>query len=173
MKTGDLLAEGVEQSRVLLARFYPGFSDANHTKQAPGLPNHLAWNLGHLAHTMHRVAGMIDGGPVPADTFIEGSDRGDARRFGMESVSFASVPTDDASRYPSFARTVEVFDAAVARLASALRSATPEALDQEVPWGKVMSTPRAMATRMIFHNGMHCGQITDLRRALKMGTVLG
>lgn len=173
MNRGDLLAEGVEQSRVLLARFYPGFNDTNHTTQAPGLPNHLAWNLGHLALTMHRVAGMIDGGPMPADTFIEGSDRGDARRFGIESVSFASVPTDDASRYPSLARCIEVFDAATARLATVLRGASPEALDKDVMWGKTASTPRAMALRMIFHNGMHCGQITDLRRALNMGNVLG
>ncbi|GJQ29386.1 MAG: hypothetical protein HBSAPP03_12700 [Phycisphaerae bacterium] len=172
MNRNDLLAEGVEQSRTLLARFYPGFSDANHTTQAPGLPNHLAWCLGHLALTMHRVAGMLDGGPIPPDAFLEGADRGDARRFGVESVSFASAPTDDPTRYPGFARCVEVFDAATARLASALRSASPDALDQPVTWGKTTSTPGAMAFRMVFHNGVHCGQITDLRRALKMGTVL-
>jgi hypothetical protein len=175
MKRNELLASGVEQSCMLLSRFLPGFSDANHTKQAPGLPNHCAWCLGHLALTMHRVAGMIDGGGLPLEAFIEGSDRGDARRFGVESVAFGSTPTDDPSRYPAFARCVEVLDEAAARLAGALRAADDAKLEKAVAWGKAQTptTPGELALRMVFHNGVHCGQLTDLRRALGMGRVLG
>jgi uncharacterized protein YbjT (DUF2867 family) len=75
MNRGHLLADAVETSRVLLARYFPGFTDANRTSQAPGLPNHFAWCLGHLALTMHRVAGMIDGGPLPGDAFVEGEQQ--------------------------------------------------------------------------------------------------
>ena len=84
MNRHETIAQAVLSTKPLLARFLPGFTDANHTAQAPGLPNHLAWNLGHLALTMHRVADKLDAGGLPADVFIEGSDRGDATRFGVE-----------------------------------------------------------------------------------------
>jgi len=171
MKRGDLLADGVLASVTLLARFYPGFTDSNHTAQAPGLPNHFAWCLGHLALTMHRVAGMIDGRALPEDTFVHGAV-GDVRRFGVESVAFGSNPADTPSNYPGRDRCVEIVHNAADRLAAALRSADDASLDTPHPWGKVSTTGAALAQRMIFHNGVHCGQITDLRRALKLGNVL-
>src|SRR5256885_8582910 len=45
---------------------------SNHTAQPPGLPNHLAWSLGHLALAMHRAAERIDGAPVPGGDFAPG-----------------------------------------------------------------------------------------------------
>lgn len=172
MKRGDLLAQGVLASITLLARFYPGFTDANRTTQAPGLPNHFAWCLGHLALTMHRVAGMLDGGRLPEDTFVEGA-KGDARRFGVESVSFGSAPADAPADYPVRDRCVEIVQHAADRLGAALRAAPDPSLDSPLTWGKVATTGEALAQRMIFHNGVHCGQITDLRRALRLGNVLG
>jgi hypothetical protein len=174
MRRQDLLAEAVLLSRALLARYLPGFDGSNRTRQAPGLPNHLAWNLGHLALTMHRVADRLDGqGALPADVFIEGSDRGDASRFGTESIAFKSQPTDDPSRYPGYARCLEVFDGACARLAAAFLGAPDAALDASMPWGQVEVPVWAAVQRMVFHNGVHTGQIADLRRALDMGRVLG
>lgn len=171
MNRQNLLAEAVEQSRTLLYRYLPGFTDANRTTQLPGLPNHLAWSLGHLALTMHRVAAMIDGKDLPADAFDKDA-QGDAQRFGTESVSFGSTPTDAPSRYPGVERCTAIFDGAVARLAGALRAADDAALDRAILWGKTTSTPGALALRMVFHNGVHCGQIVDLRRGLKLGNVL-
>ena len=62
------LAEGVVTSRTLVARYFPGFTDSNHTKQAPGLPNHFAWQMGHLALTMYRIAEKFDGRGLPVET---------------------------------------------------------------------------------------------------------
>ena len=45
------LAEAIGSTRELLVRYLQGFDDANATAQAPGLPNHAAWTLGHLALT--------------------------------------------------------------------------------------------------------------------------
>lgn len=172
MNRQETLAQSVLATKPLLARFLPGFSDANHTAQAPGLPNHLAWNLGHLALTMHRVAARLDGRGLPADAFIDGSDRGDAARFGSESVSFKSVPTNDPSRYPALARCVAIFEAACDRLAAAARAADDATLDALFPWGKTEIPAWGAVLRMAFHNGVHTGQITDLRRALGMPRVL-
>lgn len=173
MSKGKIVADGITSSGVLLKRFLPGFDDHNHTRQAPGLPNHLAWNLGHLAHTMHRVGERLDGVPPDPAAFIAGSDRGDRERFGTESVAFRSVPTDDPSRYPTLARCVAIFDGACERLAGAFRASDDAALDRAAPWGATQIPIWQMGLRMIFHNGTHCGQVIDLRRALGMGNVLG
>lgn len=156
-------------SAALFKRYLPGFTDENHTRQAPGLPNHLAWNLGHLALTMHRVANKVDKKGLPDDAFIAGADRGDAERFGAESVAFKSVPTDDTGRYPGLARCVAIFDGACERLAGALRSADDATLDTTSAWGATQVPLWGLGLRMAFHNGVHCGQITDLRRALGLG----
>jgi hypothetical protein len=167
---GTTLAEGLELSGQLLGRYLVGFSDANHTSQAPGLPNHVAWSLGHLAMTMHRVAERLDGGPMPESDFIT-SAKGDASKYGTETVAFGSQPTADPSLYPPYARCLEIFNSAVTRLSVAARASDAAKLAAPTPWSNGTTTLGALVARMAFHNGMHCGQIADLRRALKLGSI--
>jgi hypothetical protein len=170
----NALADAILGSKPLAARYFAGFDDTTHTAQAPGLPNHLAWSLGHLALTMHRVGEKLDGRPIPGSDIARASDLTapeQASAFLQEDVAFASTPTSDPSRYPPLARCIEIFDAACDRLASAVRSASDARLDESHPWGKGHSTLRELASRMVFHNGMHIGQIADLRRALKFKSV--
>lgn len=169
MTRRDALADGIQACKALTARYFPGFDDSNRTRQAPGLPNHFAWNLGHCALTMHRVAGLVAGdasAELPASDFIPGAARGDAARFGTESVAFGSRPADDPGAYPAFARCVAIYDAACDRFASAVRTAPESRLDEPVKWGPAEIPLYMLAMRMIFHNGDHLGQIADLRRAL-------
>jgi hypothetical protein len=168
MNTQAALADAVLASKPLASRYFAGFTDENHTTQAPGLPNHLAWTLGHLALTMHRVAEMFDGGPFPARDLAVAPTPG---AFLNEDVAFGSAPTSDPKRYPSLARCVQIFDAACDRLAAAVRAASDAKLDETRPWGKGQSTLREIAARMVFHNGMHTGQIADLRRALHFKSI--
>ena len=58
-RIGDEIADAIGSTSVLLDRYLNGFDDTNHTRQAPNLPNHVAWVLGHLALTMHRAAERI------------------------------------------------------------------------------------------------------------------
>jgi hypothetical protein len=173
MKRGDVLASGVEQSSKLLARYLEGFDDGNRVRQMPGLPNHAAWTMGHLAYVMHRAAERIDGMQVPEDDFIDGAESGDAMRFGVESVALGSTVTSDSKRYPSWARCREIFEASVQRLSIALREADDAALDATKDWGKAKTTAHDLASRMVFHTGAHGGQLIDLRRALNMPRVVG
>lgn len=167
------LARGVEMSRELLVRFLPGFTDANHTRQAPHLPNHLAWNLGHLAHTCNRCAAMLDGRLDFPDADFRPGSTGDAERFGIESITFGSAPVDDPAKYPRLDRCTAIFDRAIARYAAALRAAGDAGIDREVAWGGSPITAARLAIRMIFHNGTHTGEILDLRRALGLPRILG
>ena len=170
MSTRDAAAEGVISCKVLLTRYLVGFTDSNRTAQAENLPNHVAWSLGHLALTMHRVIEKIDGQPLPVTDFVKGL-AGDAQRFGDESVAFNSVPINDPTRYPTLARSIEIYEAACDRLATSVLGLHAEGLARVVPWGQGTSTISALVHRMTFHNGMHCGQIADLRRALKLRSI--
>jgi hypothetical protein len=170
----EIFANGVVESRELLRRYLKGFDDSNHTKQATNLPNHVAWTLGHVSLVMNRVAEKLDGQPLPPESFVKGDGTaGDRERYDTESVSFNSKPVDDPSRYPTLPRCVQIFDAAVERLASALRRATDAQLDSPTRWGAGETTLGNLAIRMVFHNGTHSGQLADLRRALKMGSIFG
>lgn len=166
----DAIAEGILTCKPGVARYLVGFDDSNHTKQAPSLPNHVAWNLGHVALTMHQVATMIDGKPMPERDFKTGGRKdggGDTQRFAVESVGFGSSPSASTADYPTFARCVEIYDAACDRLATLVRAASDTKLDEKVKWGAANDVPLyLLAMRMMFHNGDHLGQIVDLRRAL-------
>ena len=168
----EIFASGVVESRDLLCRYLKGFDDSNHTKQAANLPNHVAWTLGHVSMVMNRVAEKLDGQPMPPESFVKGDgSAGGRERYDTESISFNSKPLDDSSRYPTFSRCTQIFDASVDRLAAALRRAADAQLDTSTRWGAGETTIANLAIRMVFHNGTHTGQLADLRRALKMGSI--
>ena len=171
MTNQQLLAESVRESKAWLTRYLKGFDDTNYTKQAPGLPNHVAWTLGHLALTLNRIAERIDGRPISESDFVTGA--GGRERFDTEAVSFGSKPVDDPSRYPGYARCVAIFENAIERCASAVQNADDATMAKSSKWGKGEVATWSLPARMVFHNGTHTGQIVDLRRALGLGNILG
>ena len=168
------LSDALRATKPFVTRFLAGFDDDNRTSQAPGLPNHAAWSLGHLALTMHRFAERIDGNALPESDFITGDGAsGDSERFDTESVCFGSNPVDDPAIYPALAKSRRVFEDAIDRLASAIEGLDDAMLDEIQPWGSGEFPVAELAARIIFHNGTHAGQLTDLRRALGMPGVIG
>lgn len=175
MSRRDAIAEAILSTKPLMMRYLAGFTDENHTRQTTVTPNHVAWCLGHSALTMHRLAEKIDGRPLPdadfSPTTVDSPDK-PPTRYWTESVAFNSHPRDDKKRYPALPRCIAIYEGAVDRLADAVRHADEAKLDTRVPWGPTESPLWLLATRMIFHNGTHTGQIIDLRRGLQMGRVL-
>ena len=159
MSSASELAGAIGSTRELLIKFLEGFDDANATAQAPGLPNHAAWTLGHLALTMHRAAEQISG----ADH---------ALAWDPEPYAFGSTPTAARDAYPPLAELLENFHRAFDLLLDAIRGGGDEGLARMVNWGSSSIAARDLALRMAFHNGMHCGQLVDLRRALGLGPVI-
>jgi hypothetical protein len=102
--------------------------------------------------------------------------RGKAMALGWdpEPFAFGSKPTGDAAAYPRLKVMVERYRAAHVTLADAVREAGEEGLQRQVPWGASgnMVSGLELALRMLFHNGTHCGQIVDLRRALGLPSVI-
>lgn len=173
----ELLAEGVLSTKALVSRYLAGFNDVTCVRQTPDLPNHTGWQLGHMALTMHRVAGMLDGGLVPSADFVSGDGTRGSRDLGVfdtEAVCFGSRPEERHDRFPKLERSVAIYNAAVDRLAAAVRSVPDARLDETVPWGQGSQIPVGiLVMRMVFHNGFHAGQISDMRRALGFRSVFG
>jgi hypothetical protein len=157
----DELAAACASTGALLTRYLAGFDDGNATRQAPNLPNHATWVLGHLALTMHRAAERISGRELPPP-------------WDPAPFAFGSTPVTDRAEYPPFAEMRRRFDDSLSRLAEAIRAAGDEGLGEPVHWGQsTTTTKRDLAARMVFHNGTHTGQIVDLRRALGMPRLVG
>lgn len=172
----ETLARAVEATNPLFVRFLAGFDDSNATAQSEHLPNHPAWACGHCALTMHRCAERFleDGLPLPEADFLTGSGReGTAERFDTESICFGSKPEDDSTLYPPIERGVEVFEAACARLAAAIRNSPEGQLEKSIPWHDGEMPLWLLIFRICFHNATHAGQVVDLRRALGMKPVIG
>ena len=155
----NALADGIVHSAELLRRYLPGFDDSNATRQAPNLPNHATWCMGHLAVTMHRIAERISQKDLPLD-------------WDPEPFAFGSKPAADRVAYPTWSEINKRFDAAVRTLADVVRGLSEADLTRTIPWGAGTITVRDAAMRMVFHNGTHTGQIVDLRRALGMERVI-
>jgi len=171
----ETLARTLESTRPLFLRFLAGFDDSNRTRQADGLPNHVAWTLGHCALTMHRVAEryLNDGRSLPESDFFTGSGAsGTKDRFDTESVCFASAPVDDPERYPTIERSRDIFESACDRFARAIREISPDRLNESIPWHDGEMPLYALVMRICFHNATHAGQLTDLRRALGLPPVI-
>lgn len=170
----ETLAAAVRNTAPLVTRYLAGFDDTNHTAQPPGLPNHAAWTLGHVALTLHRCAELADRRPLPDDDFRTDEPTPTGRipmRFYTEDVCFDSQPADERMRYPSMESCVLIYERAVDRLAQAVEHCNEDQLDQEHPWGNAAAPYHLLISRMIFHAGMHTGQLADTRRALALGSI--
>jgi hypothetical protein len=172
MTRQQTLSAIVRESHVLFARYLAGFGSLNCLATAPNLPNHLTWTLGHLSITMYRSAAKLDGLEPPQSVFVDGPV-GDSLRYGIESIAFGSRPKVDASIYPPFERCIQIFDDSFERICAAFEQASDSTIDKQVAWGKQLAPAWSLAARMAFHNGTHCGQIVDLRRALGMKSIFG
>lgn len=172
----QLLATLVRGTNGFLTRFLAGFDDRNRTSQGMDLPNHVSWTLGHCAMTMHRVAERIDGQPYPPSDFIVGDPaspgQGDAQRYDTTTVGFGSTPVDDPVFYPTLRRGREIYESACERLAAAIENAPDSKLDEPQDWHGGPIPLYTLIMRVCFHNGTHAGQLTDLRRALRLPNVI-
>ena len=170
------LALMIRGSAPLLLRFLRGFDEGNRALQRPGMPNHPIWILGHTAFTMARFGHLI-GGPVPNQKdFVpeDGSDgaQDSSIRFRADDVMKDSMPVSDPDFYPSLARGQEIFSRAVEELACILESLSADRLKDTVLWNGDPLRIDALAIRLCFHNGLHAGQLTDLRRGAGFDRVL-
>jgi hypothetical protein len=159
MSTANDLADAIRSTDDVLSRFLEGFDETNAAAQTESLPNHALWTMGHLALTMHRAAERI------ADTSF-------TLAWDPEPFALGSTPSGHRDDYPPFSEMIERYRRALALLCEAVAGVGDEGLARPVTWGQSATTARDLAVRMVFHNGLHCGQLVDLRRALGLEPVI-
>ena len=174
MNRQETLALAVTASKEMFMMFMTGFNDDNHTKQADYIPNHVAWTLGHCAMYMQKAIEHIqDGYSLPETDFVTGDGTsGTKTHFDTESICFGSTPEDNPALYPGYDRAVDIFCNAAQSLSDAITKADDQCLDKDVNWGMGSIKFYALLQRLSFHNSNHSGQITNLRRALDLGSII-
>jgi hypothetical protein len=146
----------------LLDKLVATFPEDKATFQTAGTDNHLMWTLGHLAVTYSWLASLVDG---KAFTLPESYNA----LFGYQ-----SKPTGDASTYPPIAEVKKNCAAAFGRLTDAI--AKISGADLEKPTASdsfgFAKTRHEAILRAAWHDGCHSGQISSLRRALGLPSVM-
>ncbi|HUU85887.1 MAG TPA: DinB family protein [Phycisphaerae bacterium] len=125
--------------------------------------NHALWVMGHLATTDDALAGLYDGGqPVLPQSYNE--------LFGM-----GSKPTHDAGAYPPIAEVREHLGATRKRLLDGASAADDAALSVALPEELEGFAPDrvGLLISLAWHEGLHAGQITMVRRSLGIGPKMG
>jgi hypothetical protein len=166
MSQKDTLAQLVRSCYDSFERFLEGFDEENRTAQAPDMPNHAAWTLGHLSLVVSQVACMLDEGEMDEDFFVVGKDRtSPPQRYDTNAIAFGSTPVDDPSAYPSLARGKELFAHSMQRLERAVARLDDARLEETFQLGPWRMTLTELIGRVTCHNMIHAGQLIDLRRA--------
>ncbi|HYF15001.1 MAG TPA: DinB family protein [Phycisphaerales bacterium] len=129
--------------------------------QFDGLPNHLTWQLGHLARTYDWLRCCLDG---KAPTVNEAWKP----VFGG-----GSKPTADAAAYPPFEQVKAEFDRTFNDFAKAAESMQPELLTAKpaLEAGQFADTRFRIITQGAWHDGWHMGQLLGTRKALGMKSI--
>lgn len=150
--------------RGLLGGLVGDIADSRMTEQFPGVANHPAWHLGHLA--------------VAADQCIEvfgGTRRLDDATWAT--YGMGSTPVADRSAYPSKAECLAMLDERRDAFLAAILATSAERLTSPNPIAALatqLPTLADLATFvMLTHEGMHYGQLAIWRKAAGMKRLIG
>ncbi len=125
--------------------------------------NHALWIIGHLAVTDDFFADMVDGqGQKLPQRYRELFDLG-------------STPTANEADYPPVSEIREQFAAARQRLISAYEAADEDTLSQPLPQELSNFAPNKLGLPLTqaWHEGIHTGQLSSIRRSLGIKPLVG
>jgi hypothetical protein len=143
-------------SRKQLSDLLAGIPEDKATFQPTPAVNHAAWICGHVAHSEDWVAGMLDGRPSALPAAYEG-----LFAYGSKLKS--------PEAYPPLEEAKTHLHAARKRLLAGLRSASDAKLAEPVP--EMQTDVMGVVLMAAFHEGWHCGQLSVIRRALKLPSI--
>lgn len=154
--------ELLEWCHSMTARLCDGFDGDRLYYQSNPNENHVVWQIGHLATGYSWFASMLDGAPASLGESFD-------KAFG-----FGSKPVNDASAYPSLSDVKRVHDEQYARLlAAAKQLKDSDALVAVESSGGFAKNKIDLINKASWHEGWHQGQLSSLRRALGMPSVMG
>lgn len=132
------------------------------TKQVQSQCNHALWFAGHMAHTDNFMVTILDSSKARK---VEGF----AEKFGT-----GSVPSPRPEDYPPPEEVVAAMRERREALLGILKNLSDEELAQPTPKGTPEFIPDygAIFETVIWHEGLHSGQLTVLRKVLGLPPVM-
>lgn len=154
---------GLRFARAITANLLKEFPADKVTFQPSPTDNHVLWNLGHLACTYQWMGSLLDGKPKATPEKYD-------ELFGGK-----GTPVSDPKKYPALAEVRREYERGFDRFIAAFEATKDADLNKPVlgeGYGFVTDRLDA-ATKATWHEGWHAGQISSIRRALKLPGVIG
>ena len=151
------------QSRRVSQMMFEDIPDGKWLHQPCKDGNHALWIMGHIANCDECF--MAELGDRPKDNFKK-----------WEGMFFMkSTPTTDAKAYPPLAEVKAAYGASREALVSWFKSMSPAQLESPLPegWGDFAKTYAALMQSIAWHEGLHTGQLTVVRKSLGLAPKLG
>ena len=156
----ERLYSRLKNARIFTERLLEDFSGASSwVYQITPDANHALWFVGHMGVTDNFMISVLK----PDLAFLPD---GYAELFGI-----GSQPVDDIASYPDVEQVCEFMRSRREVLLGILNNLSDEELGAATPDGapKFMADFAAVFETAIWHEGMHCGQLTTTRRSLGFG----
>lgn len=164
MPKAELLSESLKFARGFSSQLFDQFATAEEWVYQPHPnANHALWCMGHIARADNMVISII--APEKSQ-----DPEGHKELFGR-----GSVPTNDASKYPTASETRQFFDERRTTLLGLVAELSDDDLKKPVPdSAPSFLTDLESALRLIaFHEGLHAGQATVARQGLNKKPIVG
>jgi hypothetical protein len=162
MNAKDVLNAQMDLGEFILKKYLEDMSDADLMTRPSNGSNHLAWQIGHLINSEKQLLEMVcpgAGAALPA---------GFAEQHGKESTG-----CDDAAKFLTKAKYLELFDLQRAATKAALAKLPDADLDKPGPPNfKMCPTVGLLFNLLAGHVTMHSGQIAAARRVLGKPVVI-
>ncbi len=154
---------GLAFSHGVTLKLAEAITDEQLTTRPTPNSNHAAWILGHIAYANDSFCAKLGG----QDSVLPENHES---LFGM-----GTTPTDDAADYPSKAELLDALNKSHEFVVGWFKSMSEEQLASPLPEGMEMFGPNfaSLASTMVWHDGIHQGQLIEVRRALGLPRVFG
>ncbi|MBT3890879.1 MAG: DinB family protein [Planctomycetaceae bacterium] len=153
----ERLYSRLKSARSFTERLLQDFSDSDSwVHQIASDANHALWFVGHMGVTDNFMISVLN---PDLDCLPDGY----AELFGI-----GSQPIDDIASYPDVQQVCEFMRSRREVLLGILNNLSDEELAAATPEGapEFMADFAAVFEMAIWHEGMHCGQLTTTRRSL-------
>jgi hypothetical protein len=157
MTPNDLIAGGYRMTKVLVHRMVDDLAPAEFGHQPCPGANCAAWVIGHLAHTMRRVADRLGatGLPeIPAELVAK--------------LQTTKKPAENQSGLGDPAELVRLFDTCCDAVMAAVAKVPAEQIAGPSPFPVPIATNLGEGLLFVgcLHVAMHAGQLSTIRRSL-------
>jgi uncharacterized damage-inducible protein DinB len=152
----DLILSAYDATQAQLNKIFDAIPPEQFLHQPFPGANHALWTMGHLA--------TVD------QYFLKSIAGRDGAIFEQNQAMFfaKSQPSPNASDYPPPASVRAYFDASRAEFRAWIDSLDDARLEAALPekWQQFASSLAGMVLRLCWHEGMHYGQLTVIRKGL-------